>query len=336
MALLGGIFSGASQAQQDELQAVTRYAAVPACIVQIYQFDGWLSAALSQAKMVTGGMTSIVVPVQGAPLTTAAAMDFTGSFSAPSGQTGIKQASGVLKGVIVPIGFQGMEGIIQDNAALIPLVEARMNDAGNQVADYMSSQAWTNTSDININITGWPAIGSATNTYLGLDRTVETYMQACLRTGGAITRQMMLASIIDGMQFGLGEMPNVGFLSVGDWYALAADFIADETYQVQPGTGFDKSEGRGGFTALSVAGVPHFMSTRLANGTAYHYNTRYDHMYIHQMAPFAFTGFASTLPALSIGYIGCLVAILEHVNVKPRTVCVTSSLTGGMTVTAAP
>src|SRR3990167_6734944 len=78
MALLGGIFSGASQAQQDELQAVTRYAAVPACIVQIYQFDGWLSAALSQAKMVTGGMTSIVVPVQGAPLTTAAAMDFTG------------------------------------------------------------------------------------------------------------------------------------------------------------------------------------------------------------------------------------------------------------------
>src|SRR3989338_1872 len=282
MPLLGGIFSGATQAQQDELQAVTRYAAVPACIVQIYQFDGWLSAALSQAKMVTGGMTSIVVPVQGAPLTTAAAMDFTGSFSAPSGQT------------------------------------------------------WTNTSDININITVWPAIGSATNTYLGLDRTVETYMQACLRTGGAITRQMMLASIIDGMQFGLGEMPNVGFLSVGDWYALAADFIADETYQVQPGTGFDKSEGRGGFTALSVAGVPHFMSTRLANGTAYHYNTRYDHMYIHQMAPFAFTGFASTLPALSIGYIGCLVAILEHVNVKPRTVCVTSSLTGGMTVTAAP
>src|SRR3990167_9235620 len=194
MALLGGIFSGASQAQQDELQAVTRYAAVPACLVPIYQFDGWLSAALSQAKMVTGGMTSIVVPVQGAPLTTAAAMDFTGSFSAPSGQTGIKQASGVLKGVIV------------DNAALIPLVEARMNDAGNQVADYLSSQAWTNTSDININITGWPAIGSATNTYLGLDRTVETYMQACLRTGGAITRQMMLASIIDGMQFGLGEM----------------------------------------------------------------------------------------------------------------------------------
>ena len=336
MPLLGGIFSGASQAEQDQLQAVTRYAAVPACIVQIYQFDGWLAAALSNAKMVTGGMTSIVVPVQGAALTTAAAMDFTGSFSSPAGQIGIKQASGVLKGVVVPIGFQGMEGIIQDNAALIPLVEARMNDAGNQVADYLSNQAWTNTSDTNTNIAGWPAIASATNTYLTLDRAAETYMQACVRTGGAISRQMILAALVDGMQFGLGEMPNVGFLHPGDWYALAADFIADETYQVTPGTGFDKGEGRGGFTALNIAGVPIFMAPRATQGQFLTYKTSYDHMYIHQMAPFAFTGFASTLPALSIGYIGCLVAILEHVNVKPRTVCLTTGLTGGMTVTAAP
>src|SRR3972149_10549094 len=182
MALLGGIFSGASQAQQHELQAVTRYAAVPACIVQIYQFAGWLAAPLSQAKMVTGGMTSIVVPVQAAPLTTAAAMDFTGSFSAPSGQTGIKQASGVLKGVVVPIGFQGMEGIIQDNAALIPLVEARMNDAGDQGADYLPTQARTDTSDPNVNITGWPAIGSATNTYPGLDPTGGAHLHARPRT----------------------------------------------------------------------------------------------------------------------------------------------------------
>src|SRR5262245_35014189 len=139
MALLGtGIVPSGAAGQ--ELTAVTRRAYVPKNIVQIYKASPILAAALSNAQPASGGVSSVTVPVQGTPMTTAQATDYSGAFTAPAAQQGISEADFNLKAVIVPIQFLGMEGIVQDGAAVIPLLEARMNDAGNQIADYLATQ----------------------------------------------------------------------------------------------------------------------------------------------------------------------------------------------------
>jgi len=138
-----------------ELAAVTRRAFIPKNIVQIYKATPTLSAALANAQTASGGVSSVTVPVQGTQMTTAQATDYSGSFNQPAALTGITTAEFDLKAVVVPIPFLGMEGIVQLSAAVIPLIEARMNDAGNQVADYLSTQLFTNATNGTINIDGF-------------------------------------------------------------------------------------------------------------------------------------------------------------------------------------
>ena len=45
---------------------------------------------------------------------------------------------------ITPIPFLGMEGAVQLNHAVIPLIEARMNDATNSMSDAMATALYTN------------------------------------------------------------------------------------------------------------------------------------------------------------------------------------------------
>src|SRR5262245_9902017 len=117
----------------NELAVVTRRAFIPKNIVQIYKATPVLSAGLANAQTASGGVSSITVPVQGAPFVTAQATDYSGAFNAPSAAVGMSEADFNLCAVVVPIPFLGMEGILQLSAAVIPLIEARMNDAGNQV-----------------------------------------------------------------------------------------------------------------------------------------------------------------------------------------------------------
>ena len=77
---------------------------------------------------------------------------------------------------------------------------------------------------------------------------------------------------------------------------------------------------RAAFVALMVAGVPVYMDMGCPEGQLLVYNTRYHSFYIHEAAAFAFTGFASTLSNFQLGYVGALVSVLEHINVKPASV----------------
>lgn len=307
-----------------ELVATTRRAFVPKCIVQIYSATPTIAAGLANAQPASGGVSSITVPVQGSPMTAAQATDFTGSFNQPSGLTGVQDAEYNLKCIVVPIQFLAMEGILQDRAAIVPLLEVRMNDAGNQIAAYITNMFWNNGAST-IDIDGIPNIASTTNTYGGISRATNTFWQALIRAQGAVapTRQRVMNDIILSHTNGGGEMPNMAVTSPRTWLALAQDFVGQENYRVTPGTGFDgDTQGvRGAFTALSVAGVPVYMDAGCPDGQVLYWNTRYQSFYIHEAAAFAFTGFASTLPTLSLGYVGALVAVLENVNVKPSTVC---------------
>src|SRR5262245_16443921 len=314
-----------------ELNAVTRRAFVHKCIVQIYAATPVLAAGLANAQPASGGVSSITVPVQGSPMTTAQATDYQGAFNQPTGLVGISEADYNLKCVIVPIQFLGMEGILQQNAAVVPILEVRMNDAGNQIAAYMSTQLWQNGVQNSINIDGWPLIASTTNVYGNIDRSIaaNSFWNANTRPKGATapTRASVLGDIVSAAKNAGGEMPNIGVTSPATWVTLASDFVTNENYRVTPGTGFDQDTMgvHGAFQAVSVAGVPIYIDPLCPDGQILYYNTRYDSFYIHEAAAFAFTGFASTLPTLTLGYVGALVAVLEHVNVKPSTVTLSSN-----------
>jgi len=321
-----------SGALGNEYVAITRRAFIPKLIVQTYAATPVLSAALSNAQTASGGVSSITVPVQGSALTTAQATDFSGSFTGPSELVGIQDAEFNLKAVVVPISFLGMEGIIQLNAAVIPKIEAKMNDAGNQIAEYLSTQIYNNATAGSINIDGFPLmIGSTSNVYGNIDRSVaaNAFWQPLVRTGsGGPSRLSVLTDIVAQMNRAQGEMPNIAVTDAGTWAALAQDFVGQEQYMITPGSSFDQSQtgARAAFTALMVAGVPIYIDpyaglAGTANnpaGTIRYFNTRYVSFYVHEAAAFAFTGWASTLPSMQLGYISAVVVVLEFVNVKPR------------------
>ncbi len=305
-----------------ELTAVTRRAFIPKAIVQTYKATPVLSAGLANAQTATGGVSSVTVPVQGSAFVTAQATDYSGSFNQPAVTQAITEADFNLKCIIVPIPFLGMEGIVQLNAAVIPLIEARMNDAGNQVADYAATQLATNGTNGTINIDGFPLIAANSGTYGNINRTTNTFWQAKVNTVAANTpptRQAMLQQIVSAMKANGGEMPNIGILGPGTWSLLAKDFVGQEQYMITPGASFDQSTqgARAAFTALMVAGVPFYIDPYWPEGQVNLFNTRYTSFYIHEAAAFAFTGFASTLPNFQLGYVGALVVVLEFISVKP-------------------
>jgi hypothetical protein len=307
-----------------ELTAVTRRAFIPKAVVQFYTATPVLSAGLANAQTASGGVSSVTVPVQGTPFVQAQATDYSGAFQQPAALTGITEADFNLKAVVVPIPFLGMEGLVQLNAAVVPLIEARMNDAGNQVADYLSTQLWTNGTYGSINIDGFPLIAGNTGTYGNIPRsaTVNTWWNANVKAKSGAptpTRASVLEMIVSAMNFNGGDMPNIGVMHPATWVLLAEDFVSNEQYRVTPGTGFDNQVGgiRAAFTALMVAGVPIYLDPKCPQGNLLLFNTRYFSFYIHEAAAFAFTGFASTLPNFQLGYIGALVAVLEAICVKP-------------------
>lgn len=326
MPLLNSGIVPAAGAGGTELTVVTRRAFIPKMIVQINQASPVLAAGLANAQPASGGVSSVTVPVQGAAFVTAQMTDYSGSFNQPSSATGAFEADFNLKALVVPIPFLGFEGLLQMDAAVIPLIEARMNDAGNQAAVSLATQLATNATDQTLNIDGFPLIAAATGTYGNINRSAaaSSYFRGNTMTGaGSVspTRQLMLRLVASAQQSALGEMPNIGVLSLATWSRLAEDFVGQETYFITPGSSFDQSTqgARSAFTALMVAGVPFYADSNFADGAAYAWNTRYQSFYIHEAAAFAFTGFQSTLANFQLGYIGVLLVVLEHINVKPRT-----------------
>lgn len=325
-----------SGAAGNELVAVTRRAFIPQVVVQIYQATPLLSALLANAEPIEGGVSPITAPVQGTSMVTTSATDYAGSFTAPQVQTGLQNAEFNLKAIVTPIPFYVMEGLVQIDASVIPLVEARMNDAGNSIAQYLSSNLYTSsTNPLDI----WSLVDAVGNTdpvrgpYGNIARGANTWWQANERTIASITttttwtRQNVLAAIASASSFSGGEMPTFGVCSIGAWTALAQDFIGQERYVITPEKAFAESEegARAVFTALSVAGVPIYADPFMPrdsgggeNGVLYLFNTSYMGFKIHADAAFALAGPESLLPNFQLGYIMVLVCLLEFVCTKPK------------------
>lgn len=306
-----------------EAQYVTRRAFVPKMVVQIYNCSPLVGAVIANAQPATGGVSSVTVPVQGTSFVNAQWTDYTGVFNQPAVQQGAQNSEFNLKSLVVPIPFFGMEGAIQKDHAIIPLIEARMNDSTNVACDAIGTALYNNTSN-NQQIIGLPgAIDDGTNlvTYGNINRNTSTFWKSKVYSAGSVapTRQLVM-QYIAGTFKNCGELPNFGVMGVGTWQSLANDFIGQENFYITPDKSFDmESNGpRSAFLALMVAGVPIYCDPYCPEGTMYLCNSNYLALYIHENAAFAFTGFESTLPNFQIGYIGAVLSLFELVCVKPK------------------
>src|SRR5690348_1328576 len=180
MPIGGGILPAQGTTQYTELTYVTRRAFIPKLVVQIYNSTPLMASLIANSQTATGGVSSVTVPVQGAQFVNAQWSDYSGSFNQPSVQQGAFNAEFNLKLMIAPVPFLGMEGVVQQDHAIIPLIEARMNDATNVMMDGMATAIYNNTTNTQQFI-GLPgAIDDGTNlgTYGNLNRTSNTWWQS--------------------------------------------------------------------------------------------------------------------------------------------------------------
>jgi hypothetical protein len=320
MAIGGGIIPVTGSNQFNELTYVTRRAFIPKMVVQIYNSTPLLAALIANSQQASGGVSSVSVPVQGAQFVNAQWSDYSGSFAQPSVQQGSYLAEFTLKLMICPVPFLGMEGAVQQDYAVVPLIEARMNDATNVMQDAMAYSLYNNTSDTQ-QFTGLPLAVDSAGTYGNIDRTSNTWWASKEYAAGSVnpTRQNLL-QYISGTVKNCAEVPSFGVCGFGTWTLLAQDFVGQEQYVITPGSAFtsDPNGAQAAFRALMVAGVPIYPDPYCPEGTLYLLNNNYLSLYIHEQGSFAFTGFESTLPNWQIGYVGAVLMIAELVSTKPK------------------
>jgi hypothetical protein len=320
MPIGGGILPASGSTQFTELTYVTRRAFIPKLVVQLYNSTPLMAALIANSQSASGGVSSVTVPVQGSQFVNAQWSDYSGSFAQPSVQQGAYNAEFNLKLMIAPVPFLGMEGAVQQDAAVIPLIEARMNDATNVTMDAMATSLYNNTTNTQ-QFTGLPAAVSDSGTYGNIDRSTYTWWKSKQYAAGSVnpTRQNILQYISGTVKNG-AEVPTFGVCGFGTWTLLAQDYVGQEQYVLTPGSGFDGDANgpQSGFRALMVAGVPIYPDPYCPEGTVYFLNSNYLSLYIHEQGSFVFTGFESTLPNWQIGYVGAVLMIAELVNTKPK------------------
>lgn len=311
-----------------ELQNVVRRAFVKKLVVQIYNTSPLTAALIANSQPASGGVSQVTIPAQGAQFVNMQWVGYDGSFNQPAVQAGVTNLEFDLKGAVIPIPYLGFEGMIQDSHEIIPLIGARMNDAGNVYCDGLATALYGNTGNTQ-QVIGLPAAiddGTIAVTYGGQSRTTNPWLKSKrYATTLSPTRALVMQYITGTFKYS-GELPSFGIMGPGTWQALANDYLPNESYVITPEKGFDNETWgpRSGFRALMVAGVPIYCDPYCTEGLMYLFNSGYGAFYIHEKAAFAFTGFESTLSNFQLGYIGAVVSLLEFVLAKPKSCTVVS------------
>lgn len=305
-----------------ELTYITRRGYISKMVVQIYNATPTLAAFIGNSNPAMGGVSSISVPIQTASTTSPQWAGFDGSFAAPGYSAFSNLAEFDLKLNICPIPFLGMEGIVQLDHAIIPRLEAVMDDATNNTMATFATAIFNNTTNAQA-FTGLPAAvdnGGTVDSYGNISRALVPAWAATVYNAASAnpTRQLVLQYIAGTVKNG-AQKPKFGVCGLGTWTLLAQDYVSQETYMIQPGQSFARTEDgpEAAFEALMVAGVPVFADPYCPEGVLYLLNTDYISMYIHEQAGFTFTGFESTLPNWQVGYIGAVLTVAELVCTKP-------------------
>jgi len=315
-----------------ELQFIVRRAFVKKLVVQLYNTSPLTAALIANSQPASGGVSSVTIPAQGSQFVNLQWVGYDGSFNQPAVQPAITNLEFNLKGAVIPIPYLGFEGLIQDAHEIIPLLAARMNDAGNVYCDGVATALLNNVSNVT-QVIGLPAAvddGTNSTLYGGQSRTTNPWLKAKRYAAGSVnpTRALVAQYITGTFKYG-GELPTFGLMGPATWQTLQNDYLPNESYVITPEKGFDDEPwgARSAFRALMVSGVPVYMDPYVPEGTLYLLNTGYLAFYIHERAAFAFTGFESTLSNNQIGFIGAVLSLLELVLAKPKVTTVVTGFT---------
>jgi hypothetical protein len=330
-----------------ELQAVTRRAVMPAVVVQLGKATPTLSAMLASAAPVKGGVSPVTSPVQGTRMVQGSFTDYSGAGSAPSIIPGLLNAEYNLKALTIWIPFFMFEGLVQQDAEIVPIAWARMNDAGNYASDLLATKLFAllsaNSALEPFSLGDVMAASNPTQGNLGnIDASTNTWWQGgnatitSLGTGtNTITRQNIMASLTWAQKLSGGEPPSCGLLSPGAFMTLAADVIGAERYISTPeGAYGEVSEGPTvAFPALRIAGVPIYSDVYQTVNTICQWpNYNYLGYKIHVDAAFTVIGPESLLPQYQLGYVMVLLALLETVCSKRNAQNQMTGFTGSFTI----
>jgi hypothetical protein len=331
----------------NELAAVTRRAVMPAVTVQIGKSTVALSAVLAAAEPVYGGVSPVTLPLQGTRMVQGGWSDYSGQFGAPQVLPGLMNAEFNLAAFVVGIPYFMFEGMDQQDAEIVPIIWARMNDAGNYTADQLALAFWAALS-ANNNLMPFsindmmaatdPAQGAygnlpvATNAFWkGNAQSIATINPA----SAAWSRVNALAAIGYAQKASGGEPPSAGLCSPGAWQAIAADTIGNDLYLVdKDGTYGDAAEGATiAFPALNIGGIPIYADLYASDDThLWLPNFNYFQAKIHADAAFAVAGPESLLPQFQLGYVMALFVLLAFVTSKRNAQSVVSGFTGAFAI----
>lgn len=317
-----------------QLSAITRRAFVPSVFVQIYQSHPLLSLLMSNSQRARGGVGAVTIPAQGASFTQFAWGSFAGDFLMPEDQAAIQDAQFNLKLGMVPIGFFGMEAIIQSSEVVIPKLRAVMSDSAvvmkQAIATALYSNNYAQPTFLDSLVQAYDD-GTNVPSYGGISRSGAPWWQGQLIPNFAgKTNRVGIATLLTQITQGAGgEAPDFAVMSYPDWALLMADFMGYEQYQTRPKSIYGKDDTvNAGFRAIRVLDTPIFPDPFCPVGEMYAINSRYLSLYMSEYAPFVFSGFESAIPLGQIADIGVLITCLDLVCSKPSSGAHITGLTG--------
>ncbi len=318
-----------------QLAALTRRAFIPSVYVQIYQSHPLLSLFMANAKAARGGVSQVTIPIQGSSFVNFAWGSFAGDFAIPQDQAALQDAQFSLKLGMVPIGFFGMEALIQSSEVVIPKLRAVMSDAAVVIKQAYASALYSNNYS---NPQAWDSLSQAyddgTNApnYGGVARSTGSFWsgQLIANTGASMTTRVGAAQILTRIQQGAGgEAPDYVVMSPVNWATLMADFMNLEMFMTTPRSIYGKDDVvNAGFRAIRVMDTPIFCDPFCPVGVAYAINSRYTGLYMSEFAPMTFSGFESQIPLGQISDIGVLISASDLVCAKPSSGAQITGITG--------
>ena len=328
-----GIVPGGALGAQ--LAAITRRAFIESVYVQIYQSHPLLSLFMSNAKAARGGVSQITIPIQGSSFVSFNWGSFAGDFAMPTDAAALQDAQFNLKLGMVPIGFFGMEAILQSSEVVIPKLRAVMSDASVVIKQAYAQSLYTNNY---ANPLAWDSLaqayddGTSVPSYGGITRTGNQMWQGQLipAAGAQPTSRVGMAQILARVQAGAGgEAPDYAVMNPANWTALMTDFMNLEQFTTKPRSIYDKDDVvNAGFRVIRVLDTPVFPDPFCPLGTMFVVNSRYTGLYMSEYAPMTFSGFESQIPIGQISSIGVLISASDLVCAKPSSGAQVTGITG--------
>lgn len=306
-----------------ELANTTRRGVVPVVFVQIYQSHPLLSYLFQGAQTARGGAPQIVFPAQGASFTQFSWGSFAGDFPMPTNENAIENAQFNLKLGMVPVGFYGMEAIVQSSEVIIPRLRAVTSDAGVVMKQALAQSLYANNFANPLALDSLSMAydqGTIAPSYGGIPRSGNQfwqgqYIQARANAMSAIGMAQLQVQVQTGAG---GEAANIGVCSPADWANLLGDFMQREMYQSTPRSRYDQNDVvNAGFRAIRVLDTPIFSDPFCPVGEMYFINTRYMTAFMHEQAAFVFSDFQSLISQGQIASIGVFITLLDLACAKP-------------------